>query len=96
VLTVFDAGTDGERFWVYIPALDRAIVGAAGEESLLVALPILPGEIVAALFGEPYGAPEGGLRAMTVDGKPGVAWTLPDSQEVRARYRSGPTLIELL
>jgi outer membrane lipoprotein-sorting protein len=94
VSTVFDATTDGERFWLYMPMLERVITGAAAEESLLVALPILPGEIVSALFGEPYGAPESGLGAIDVEGTPWVAWRLADGHEVRARYSTGPTLLQ--
>ena len=61
VATVFDATTDGDKFWLYLPMLERAITGKAEQESLLAALPIMPTEIVGALFGEPYGAPEHGL-----------------------------------
>jgi len=94
VATVFDATTDGDRFWLYQPMLERVITGAAAEESLLVALPILPGEIVCALFGEPYGAPESSLSAIDVEGAPWVAWKLADGHEVRARYSTGPTLLQ--
>ena len=94
VATVFDATTDGDRFWLYQPMFERVITGTAAEESLLVALPVLPGEIVAALFGEPYGAPESGVAAVEVDGAPWVAWKLADGHEVRARYSTGPTLLQ--
>ncbi len=94
VATVFDATTDGDRFWLYLPTLDRVITGTAAEESLLVALPVLPGEIVSALFGEPYGAPESGLRAIEVEGTPWVAWDLAGGHEVRARYGAHPTLLQ--
>jgi len=93
VATVFDATTDGDRFWIYLPMLQRAVTGKAEEESLLVALPILPNEIVDALFGEPYGAPEAGLRVLDVDGTKWVAWTLASGHEVRARY-SGSMLLQ--
>src|SRR5690349_194938 len=32
VATVFDATTDGDRFWLYLPMLERAITGKAEEE----------------------------------------------------------------
>ncbi|MEP7028438.1 MAG: hypothetical protein ABI960_07575 [Candidatus Eisenbacteria bacterium] len=94
IATVFDATTDGDRFWLYLPTMDRVITGAAAEESLLIALPVLPGEIVSALFGEPYGAPESGLRVIEVDGTSWVAWDLAGGHEVRARYGANPTLLE--
>jgi len=94
VATVFDATTDGDRFWLYQPMFERVITGTAAEESLLVALPILPGEIVAALFGEPYGAPDSGMTAIEVEGTPWVAWTLADGHQVRARYSTGPALLQ--
>src|SRR5690348_1391906 len=31
VATVFDATTDGDRFWLYLPMLERAITGKAEE-----------------------------------------------------------------
>ena len=93
VATVFDATTDGERFWLYLPMLERAITGKAEEESLLAALPIMPTEIVAALFGEPYGAPEGGLRVLEEGGTRWIAWNLASGHEVRARY-SGSMLLQ--
>lgn len=94
VATVFDATTDGERFWLYLPMLERVITGKAEEESLLVALPIMPGEIVSALFGEPYGAPESGLRIIDVKGTSWVAWDLKGGHEVRARYAAGSMLLQ--
>ena len=94
VATVFDATTDGERFWLYLPPLGRVITGRATEESLLVALPVLPVEIVSALFGEPYGAPESGLRVIASGGASWIAWNLPDGHEVRARYDASSLLLE--
>lgn len=94
VATVFDATTDGDHFWLYLPMLDRVITGKAEEESLLVALPVLPGEIVSALFGEPYGAPESGLRLVDIRGTPWVAWNLAGGQEVRARYAASSMLLQ--
>jgi outer membrane lipoprotein-sorting protein len=88
VATVFDATTDGDRFWLYLPLMQRALTGKAEEESLLAALPILPTEIVGALFGEPYGAPESGLRVLDEGGTKWVAWNLASGYEVRARYSS--------
>lgn len=93
--TVFDAATDGKRFGLYVPSLEYAVTGAAGQESLLTqGLPILPGEIVAALFGEPYGALDQPLRVLSVEPEAWVATTLPDGHEMRARYRRDPVLIE--
>ena len=94
VATVFDATTDGDRFWLYLPMLERAITGKAEQESLLAALPILPTEIVSALFGEPYGAPAAGLRVVDVDGAPWVAWDLASGHEVRARYATSSMQIQ--
>jgi outer membrane lipoprotein-sorting protein len=94
VATVFDATTDGDHFWLYLPMLERAITGKAEEESLLAALPILPTEIVGALFGEPYGAPESGLRMLDVKGTPWVTWRLASGHEVRARYAPGSMLLQ--
>ena len=94
VATVFDATTDGEHFWLYLPSLERVITGKAEEESLLIALPVLPGEIVSALFGEPYGAPESGLRLIQQKGVPWVAWDLKGGHEVRARYATGSMLLQ--
>ncbi len=92
---VFDAATDGDRFGLYIPALGHIVVGESGQESLLTAgLPILPGEIVTALFGEPYGASDRPLRVLSLAPETWVAWTLSDGHEVRARYRCSPVLIE--
>ncbi|MGH7725112.1 MAG: LolA family protein [Candidatus Eiseniibacteriota bacterium] len=93
--TVFDAATDGQRFGLYIPALGHAVLGDSGQESLLTAgLPILPGEIVRALFGEPYGASDQKIRVRSLTPETWVAWTLADGHEVRARYRRNPVLIE--
>jgi len=92
IATVFDATTDGDHFWIYLPMLQRAITGKAEEESLLAALPILPTEIVGALFGEPYGAPDAGLRVLDIEGTKWVAWTLASGHEVRARYSSSMLL----
>ncbi len=94
VATVFDATTDGDRFWLYLPMLERAITGKAEEESLLAALPILPTEIVGALFGEPYGAPEHGLRVVDDKGTKWIAWDLSTGHEVRARYAPSSMLLQ--
>jgi len=94
VATVFDATTDGKHFWLYLPTLDRVITGKAEEESLLIALPVLPGEIVSALFGEPYGAPESGLRLIQQKGVEWVAWDLKGGHEVRARYATASMLLQ--
>jgi len=94
VATVFDATTDGDRFWLYLPMLERAITGKAEEESLLAALPILPTEIVGALFGEPYGAPEHGLRVIDEKGTKWIAWDLASGHEVRARYAQSSMLLQ--
>jgi hypothetical protein len=86
VATVFDASTDGTRFQVAVPPEGRAFVGRAEDESALVGLPVLPGDVVAALFGEPYGAPSGERRVLQAGASPTVAWTLADGHEVRTRY----------
>jgi outer membrane lipoprotein-sorting protein len=94
IATVFDATTDGDRFWLYLPMLERAITGKAEEESLLAALPIQPTEIVGALFGEPYGAPEHGLRVIDEKGTRWVAWDLASGHVVRARYAQSSMLLQ--
>jgi hypothetical protein len=68
-------------------------VGPAGRESDLVGLPVEPGTIVAALFGEPYGA-TGTPRAIDGEGGRWAAWDLAGGAEVRARYRRAPALVE--
>lgn len=93
VSTVFDAVTDGVRFAVHVPGPNLLWVGPAGRESDLVGLPVEPGTIVAALFGEPYGA-RGAARAIDGPGGRWAAWTLADGSEVRARFRRSPTLVE--
>src|SRR5690242_12776106 len=78
VATVFDAATDGSRFQVAVPPEGKAWVGRAGDESKLVGLPVLPGDVVAALFGEPYGTPVGPRRVLAQGANPTLAWTLAD------------------
>ena len=91
VSTVFDAVTDGRRFAVHLPGPNLMWVGPAGSESELVGLPVDPGTIVGALFGEPYGA-HGSPRAV---GDPGwVAYDQADGAEVRARYGGSPLRLE--
>jgi len=86
VATVFDAATDGARFQVVIPPQGKAWVGEAKDEAALVGLPIRPGDVVAALFGEPYGAAVGPRRVLAGGNSPTIAWTLDDGHEVRTRY----------
>lgn len=93
VMTVFDAVTDGERFAVHLPGPNLLWVGPAGREAELVGLPVEPGTIVAALFGEPYGA-TGAPRAIAGEGGRWAAWDLENGAEVRARYRKAPALVE--
>ena len=93
-LTVFDVVTDRERFWFYVPARHSALTGTAAQESLVTGLPLLPGEIVNALFAEPYGSGDRPLRALEGASGPWVVWTLEDGHEVRARYRLDPVLLE--
>jgi hypothetical protein len=69
-------------------------VGKAGDESNLVGLPVLPGDVVAALFGEPYGAPVGERRVIARGSAPTVAWTLADGHEVRTKYDAARWLPE--
>ncbi len=92
VVTVFDAVTDGERFAVHLPGPDLLWVGPAGRESELVGLPVDPGTIVGALFGEPYGA-HGAPRSLA--GAAGwVAYNQADGGEVRARWGGSPLRLE--
>jgi hypothetical protein len=93
VMTVFDAVTDGERFAVHLPGPNLLWVGPAGRESELVGLPVEPGTIVSALFGEPYGA-RGTPRRIEGPGGRWAAWDLADGAEVRARFRRSPALVE--
>lgn len=93
VMTVFDAVTDGERFAVHLPGPNLLWVGPAGRESDLVGLPVEPGTIVSALFGEPYGA-RGTPRRIEGEGGRWAAWDLDNGAEVRARFRRAPALVE--
>jgi hypothetical protein len=93
VMTVFDAVTDGERFAVHLPGPNLLWVGPAGRESELVGLPVEPGTIVSALFGEPYGA-RGTPRRIEGEGGRWAAWDLEGGAEVRARFRRSPALVE--
>ena len=93
VSTVFDAVTDGKRFAVHLPGPNLLGVGPAGRESELVGLPVEPGTIVGALFGEPYGA-KGTPRAIAGEGGRWAAWDLASGAEVRARFRKAPALVE--
>jgi len=93
VSTVFDAVTDGKRFAVHLPGPNLLWVGPAGRESELVGLPVEPGTIVGALFGEPYGA-RGTPRAIEGEGGRWAAWDLEGGAEVRARFRKAPALVE--
>ncbi len=92
VSTVFDAVTDGTRFWVHVPGPNLLWVGPAGREAELVGLPVDPGTIVGARFGEPSGA-TGTPRAIL--GKPDwVAWDQADGAEVRTRWSGSPLRIQ--
>jgi hypothetical protein len=93
VSTVFDAVTDGKRFAVHLPGPNLLWVGPAGRESELVGLPVEPGTIVGALFGEPYGA-RGTPRAIEGEGGRWAEWNLESGATVRARFRKGPALVE--
>jgi hypothetical protein len=93
VSTVFDAVTDGKRFAVHLPGPNLLWVGPAGRESELVGLPVEPGTIVSALFGEPYGA-RGTPRPIEGEGGRWAAWDLASGAEVRARFRKSPALVE--
>jgi hypothetical protein len=93
VMTIFDAVTDGERFAVHLPGPNLLWIGPAGRESELVGLPVEPGTIVAALFGEPYGA-HGTPRPIEGSGGRWAAWDLADGSEVRARFRRSPAVVE--
>jgi len=84
--TVFDVATDGARFQAVVPPSGTTWVGRAEDESLLVGLPILPGDVVAALFGEPYGAAVGPRRVLARGTHPWIAWTLASGDEVRTRF----------
>jgi hypothetical protein len=86
VATVFDVATDGARFQAVVPPSGTTWVGRAEDESLLVGLPILPGDVVAALFGEPYGKAVGPRRVVSRGAHPWIAWTLASGDEVRTRF----------
>ncbi len=94
VATVFDAATDGARFQVAIPPQRKAWVGKAGEEAALVGLPMRPGDVVAALFGAPYGQATGPRRLLAAGAHPVLAWTLADGHEVRTRFDAARGLPE--
>ena len=93
VMTVFDAVTDGKRFAVHLPGPNLMWVGPAGRESELVGLPVEPGTIVSALFGEPYGA-TGTPRAFEGGTGRWATWDLEGGAQVRARFRRAPVLVE--
>ena len=93
VATVFDAVTDGERFAVHLPGPNVLWIGPAGRESELVGLPVDPGTIVGALFGEPFGA-QGKPRAHGGEGGRWAAWDQEGGAEVRVRFRKSPVLAE--
>jgi len=86
VATVFDVATDGARFQAVVPPSGTTWIGRAEDESVLVGLPILPGDVVAALFGEPYGAAVGPRRVLARGAHPWIAWTLATGDEVRTRF----------
>ena len=67
--TLFDTATDGRRFWVLVPGVSTMFTGTAGRESLLTGLPVPPGQIVSAVFGEPYGALDSTLTASRQGGR---------------------------
>jgi hypothetical protein len=92
VATVFDAVTDGRRFAVHLPGQNLLWVGPAGKESELVGLPVDPGTIVGAIFGEPWGA-HGRPRALA-GAADWVAYDQADGAEVRARWGGAPLRIE--
>lgn len=92
VVTVFDAVTDGKRFAVHLPGQNLLWVGPAGKESELVGLPVDPGTIVGALFGEPWGA-HGSPRARA-DAPGWVAYDQADGAEVRTRWGGSPLRLE--
>jgi hypothetical protein len=93
-VTVFDAVTDGRQFWLHVPPLRRVYAGEADQVTLPAGLPILPGEIVAALFAEPYGAADQPLRVLPGREDSWLAWDVSEGHEVHARYRHAPTLLE--
>jgi hypothetical protein len=93
VMTVFDAVTDGSRFAVHLPGANLVWVGPAGREAELIGLPVEPGTIVAALFGEPYGA-AGAARAIDGPGGRWAAFDLAGGAEARVRFRRAPALPE--
>jgi hypothetical protein len=86
VATVFDVSTDGARFQAVVPPSGTTWVGRAADESLLVGLPVLPGDVVAALFGEPYGRAIGARRVIARGAHPTIAWSLAGGAEVRTRF----------
>jgi hypothetical protein len=94
VSTVFDAATDGARFTVALPPAGLSYVGPAGAESLLTGLPVPPGEIVAAVFGEPYGAADRTWRIEEEKGRRWVAWDLDPGHAVRALFGGSPVLLQ--
>jgi hypothetical protein len=92
--TLFDTATDGRRFWVLVPSANTMFTGTAGRESLLTGLPVPPGQIVSAVFGEPYGALDSTLTAERKGGKTWLGWRVGEGRSVRARATLEPFRLE--
>ncbi len=92
--TLFDTATDGRTFWVAVPSLQTFFTGTAGRESLLTGLPVPPGQVVAAVFGEPYGALDSTLTVETKSGKTWLAWSVGGGRTARARASLEPFRME--
>lgn len=94
ISTAFDCLTGPGQFVLHLPTEGEVWTGPAEELRAVTGLPLVPADLVDALFGIPFEVADS-LRVLRADrDRVTAAWRLPDGSEVEAEFRRHPTLPE--